>query len=199
MSSFPDKSTTVNALSFPFHLRTLHLFNRNYSSHLLPTLFSQCSTTLTSLTLITSHSSPSYPSLVSAFPSIASNLLHLSLQHRPSPDLISSFSLCTTLSSLECSFAVDLATILDSLPHAPISTLSIELDYNLVDIAQILLLRLDTTDTLRGLKKLKIPRAPAKEEFREFGGEGLLEKCREKGIEVELGQVVAWRTRSAFD
>ncbi|GAA5901597.1 uncharacterized protein JCM6883_000272 [Sporobolomyces salmoneus] len=198
MSSFPDKSTTVDALTFPFHLRTLHLFNRAYSSNLLPTLFSQCSTTLTSLTLITSHSSPSYPSLVKAFPSVAPNLRHLSLQHRPSPALIDSLPLCTRLTNLECSFAVDLGSTLDSLSNARLKTLSIELDYNLVDIAQVLLLRLDSS-TLDRLELLKIPRAPAKEEFGEFGGQGLLERCQEKGIEVKLGQVVAWRTRSVFD
>ncbi|GAA5958616.1 hypothetical protein JCM3765_006698 [Sporobolomyces pararoseus] len=198
MSSFPDKSTTVNSLSFPFHLRTLHLFNRAYSSHLLPTLFSQSSSTLTSLTLITSHSSPSYPSLIEALPSVASNLLHLSLQHRPSPALISTFPLCTRLSHLECSFAVDLGATIDTLPNARLKTLSIELDYNLVDVAQVLLLRLESP-TLEGLETLKIPRAPAKSEFREFGGQGLLDRCEEKGIKVELGEVVAWRTRSVFD
>lgn len=198
MSSFPDKSSTVTSLSFPFHLRTLHLYNRNYSSNLLPTLFNQCSRTLTSLTLITSHSSPSYNSLVDGFPSVASNLLHLSLQHRPSPELFAHFALCTRLEYLECSFAVNLASVLDSLMNARLKTLSIELDYNLVDVAQILLLRLDAS-TLDRLETLKIPRAPAKEEFGEFGGKELLERCEEKGIEVKLGEVVAWRTRSVFD
>ncbi|GAA5930064.1 uncharacterized protein JCM15063_004706 [Sporobolomyces koalae] len=198
MSSFPDKSTTINSLSFPFHLRTLHLFNRSYSSNLLPTLFDQCSRTLASLTLITSHSSSSYPALVSAFPLVAPNLVHLSLQHRPSQDLIDTFALCTRLSSLECTFAVNLATVLDALPHAQLKHLSIELDYNLVDVAQVLVTRLDSS-TLAQLEVLKIPRAPAKEEFREFGGQDMLDACAERGIRVELGQVVAWRTRSVFD
>ncbi|GAA5842230.1 hypothetical protein JCM3766R1_005075 [Sporobolomyces carnicolor] len=199
MSSFPDKSTTVTSLSFPFHLRSLHLFNRAYSSNLLPTLFNQCATTLTSLTLITSHSSPSYPSLVKAFPAVARNLVHLSLQHRPSADLTASFDLCTRLARLDCSFAVDLASTLDSLENAPLKTLSIELDYNLVDVAQVLLHRLDSTATLAQLDVLKFPIAPARAEFREFGGQGLLDRCQEKGITVEVGQVVAWRTRSVFD
>jgi hypothetical protein len=100
---------------------------------------------------------------------------------------------------LECSFAVDLASTLDSLRNAKLKTLSIELDYNLVDIAQVLLLRLDSLESLERLETLKIPRAPAKHEFKEFGGQELLDRCEEKGIKVELGEVVAWRTRSVFD
>ncbi|GAA5865607.1 hypothetical protein JCM1840_001459 [Sporobolomyces johnsonii] len=195
MTSFPDKSTTITNLQLPFHLRTLHLFNRSYSSTLLPVLFSHSSTTLTSLTLFTSNASPSYSSLTSAFPSVAPNLVHLSLQHRPSPDLIASFGHCVRLRTLECSFAVDLAAVLDALPHTHgLVELSIELDYNLLEVAQVLVSRLEAPPLAR-LQKLTIPRAPAKDEFREFGGQMLLDRCDERGIAVELGQVVAWRTR----
>ncbi|GAA5926276.1 hypothetical protein JCM1841_005522 [Sporobolomyces salmonicolor] len=194
MTSFPDKSTTIANLQLPFHLRTLHLFNRSYSSALLPTLFSHSSTTLTSLTLSTSNASPSYSSLTRALPSVAPNLVHLSLQHRPSPDLIAAFALCVRLRTLECSFAVDLAAVLDALPHTDLDALSIELDYNLLEVAQALVRRLDAPPLAR-LKTLRIPRAPAKGEFRQFGGQVLLDRCGDKGIDVQLGQVVAWRTR----
>ncbi|GAA6063709.1 hypothetical protein JCM10212_004436 [Sporobolomyces blumeae] len=198
MSSFPDRSSTVTSLSFPFHLSALHLFNRHYSSDLLPVLFAQSTSTLTSLTLITSHSSPSYASLVRAMPSVAPNLVHLSLQHRPSRDLVECLALCRNLRHLECSFAVDLGAVLDALSSVRLATLSVELDYNLVDVAQVVVDRLEL-DVLSSLEKLKIPRAPSKREFGQFGGAALLAKCDEKGIQVELGQVVAWRTRSVFD
>ncbi|GAA6013779.1 hypothetical protein JCM11491_005096 [Sporobolomyces phaffii] len=200
MSSFPDKSATVTTLAFPFHLRTLHLFNRNYSSDLLPTLFGQCASTLTSLTLITSPSSPSYASLVRAFPAVAPSLVHLSLQHRPAPALVAEFATCTRLERLECSFAVDLAAVLDALPTpSRLAHLSVELDYNLVDVAHTLVARLDRDDALGRLDRLTFPRAPARTEFRQFGGDDLLARCRDRGITLELGEVVAWRTRSVFE
>ncbi|BGP03479.1 Proteophosphoglycan 5 [Rhodotorula toruloides ATCC 204091] len=195
MTAFPDKTTVLSSLRFPFHLRTLHLFNRSYGPSILPILFSASRHSLTSLTLLTNSTSASYPSLITAFPSVAPNLRFLSLQHRASGDLTSLFSLLTNLTHLECHFAVNLPTTLDSLPPTGLlSILSLELDYNLLDVANVLTSRLDGP-VLRNLKVLRIPRAPLRDEFREFGGQPLLDKCVEKGIRVEIGQVVAWRTR----
>lgn len=195
MTAFPDKTTVLSALRFPFHLRTLHLFNRSYGPSILPILFSASRHSLTSLTLLTNSTSSSYPSLINAFPSVAPNLRFLSLQHRASRDLTSLFSLLTSLTHLECHFAVDLPTTLDSLPPTGLlSILSLELDYNLLDVANVLTSRLDGP-VLRNLKVLRIPRAPLRDEFREFGGQPLLDKCLEKGIRVDIGQVVAWRTQ----
>lgn len=195
MTSFPDKKDVLSSLRFPFHLRTLHLFNRSYGSSILPILFTASRHSLTSLIILTNATSPSYHSLITAFTETAPNLRFLSLQHRASRDLVSTFSLLTNLTHLKCIFAVDLAATLDALPPTgTLSTLSLELDYNLLDVANILTSRLDGP-VLRNLEVLRIPRAPLMEEFREFGGQPLLGKCAEKGIRVEIGQVVAWRTR----
>ncbi|BGP27663.1 proteophosphoglycan 5 [Rhodotorula toruloides] len=195
MTAFPDKPSVLSSLRFPFHLRVLHLFNRSYGPSILPILFSASRYSLTSLTLLTNSTSASYPSLTAAFPSVAPNLRFLSLQHRASRDLTSLFSLLTNLTHLECHFAVDLPATLDSLPRTGrLSTLSLELDYNLLDVANVLTSRLDGP-VLCNLRVLRIPRAPLRDEFREFGGQPLLDKCAEKRITVEIGQVVAWRTR----
>ncbi|BGP43484.1 hypothetical protein JCM10449v2_007519 [Rhodotorula kratochvilovae] len=200
MTSFPDKPATIAALRIPFHLRTLHLFNRSYANGLLPTLFAASSHSLSSLTLLTGSGSPSYAALVSAFPLVAPNLVHLSLQHRPSPLLTSSFALLTRLTHLECHFAVDLASVLDALPPTgTLETLALELDYNLADISTLLLRRLAAAPALSSLRALRIPRAPHRDEFAEFGGGELLRVCAERGVKVEIGETVAWRTRMFTD
>ncbi|KPV73374.1 uncharacterized protein RHOBADRAFT_55126 [Rhodotorula graminis WP1] len=217
-TSFPDKPATIAALHFPFHLRSLTLFNRSYGATLLPTLLTASRHTLTSLTLLTGATSPSYPSLARAFPSIAPSLVRLSLQHRPSPALVDHFALLGNLEHLECHFAVDLASVLDALPaHARLRTLELELDYNLADVAALLVARLvapspspspsslspsqgaPPAGPLAHLARLRIPRAPRPAEFREFGGALLLDVCRERGIEVEVSETVAWRTRLFAD
>ncbi|GAA5901080.1 hypothetical protein JCM8208_007610 [Rhodotorula glutinis] len=208
-TSFPDKPATIAALRLPFHLRSLTLFNRSYGPHLLPHLLSASRDTLTSLTLLTGASSPSYPSLVRAFPSIAPTLVRLSLQHRPSPALVSHFHHLANLKHLECHFAVDLALVLDALPaRARLRTLELELDYNLADVAALLVARLAPPSSsstgappgpLAHLSRLRIPRAPRPTEFREFGGARLLDVCDERGVELVVGETVAWRTRLFAD
>ncbi|BGP20103.1 hypothetical protein JCM10213_002646 [Rhodosporidiobolus nylandii] len=202
MSTFPDKPATLIALSFPFHLRSLSLFNRSYPTAFLQRLFAVSAHSLRSLTLLTSASSPAYTALVDVFPLVAPNLQHLSLQHRPSPALVAQLELCTALQHLECHFAVDLPSVLDALPShtATLRHLSLELDYNLLEVASVLVARLtDKEGALRALERLSIPRAPDRTDWQEFGGEPLLEVCRERGIRVEIGKAVAWRTRSLFD
>ncbi|GAA6038783.1 hypothetical protein JCM8097_002888 [Rhodosporidiobolus ruineniae] len=203
MTTFPDKPVVLTSLHLPFHLRSLSLFNRSYPSAFISRLFTSSSHTLRSLTVLTNVSASSYPALVASFPLVAPNLRHLSLQHRPSADLVAHFPLLTSLTHLECHVAVDLAAVLDALPTPSPPTLThltLELDYNLLEVSALLVARLsDPTSALRGLEHLTIPRAPDVQEFGEFGGQGLLEMCREKGIRVEVGKVVAWRTRSVFD
>ncbi|GAA5821028.1 hypothetical protein JCM11251_001928 [Rhodosporidiobolus azoricus] len=203
MTTFPDKFATVSALSFPFHLRSLSLFNRSYSPSFLHRLCSASAHSLRSLTILTSASSPAYCGLVEAFPLVAPNLRHLSLQHRPSPALVGHFHLLTSLTHLSCHFAVDLSSVLDAIPSpaAPtLRTLSIELDYNLLEVTAVLVSRMtDEHSSLSGLERLVIPRAPSLRDFKDFGGQPLLEVCEEKGVKVEIGEVVAWRTRSVFD
>ncbi|GAA5985361.1 hypothetical protein JCM10908_006946 [Rhodotorula pacifica] len=195
MTSFPDKASVIAALHVPFHLRELRLFNRSYGTTILPVLFHTCAHSLISLTVSMGPGSPSYTSLLDGFPLIAPNLVHFSLQHRPSPAFTDLLGLLTRLAVLECNFAVDLATTLDALPATSnLRVLVIELDFNLQQAAAILLARLEQP-VLAGLKTLRIPRAPHRDEFREFGGEGLLERCEARGIAVEIGQTVAWRTR----
>lgn len=206
-TSFPDKPATISALRLPFRLRSLHLFNRTYSPHVLSTLFSSSSTSLESLTLLTGSSSPSYPALVRSFPLVAPNLSHLALQHRPSPALVEHFALLGRLQHLECHFAVDLASVLDALPPSgsaaasPLRTLSLELDYNLSDVSAVVVSRLvdPLRGPLRGLERLRIPRAPTRREFREFGAGALLDVCDERGVVLEVGETVAWRTRMFVD
>ncbi|GAA5845201.1 hypothetical protein JCM9279_004798 [Rhodotorula babjevae] len=205
-TSFPDKPATIAALDLPFHLRSLKLYNRLYAPTLLPTLLSASRHTLTSLTLLTGSSSPSYPSLVRAFPTVAPSLVRLSLQHRPSPALVHHFALLDRLEHLECHFAVDLAAVLDALPRsARLRTLELELDYNLADVAALLVARLvapspsSAPGPLAHLKRLRIPRAPRRAEFREFGGARLLDVCAERGVALEVGETVAWRTRLFAD
>ncbi|GAA5981575.1 hypothetical protein JCM11641_004102 [Rhodosporidiobolus odoratus] len=205
MTSFPDKPATLSALTFPFHLRSLSLYNRSYPPSFLSRLFTTSAHSLRSLTLLTGSSSPTYYALVACFPRVAPNLRHLSLQHRPSPALVEQFAVLTSLSHLECHFAVDLPAVLDALPSpstgaSALRHLTIELDYNLAEMSTTLVERLqDSASVLSGLKKLSIPRAPAPQDFREFGGQRLLELCEEKGVDVEIGAVVAWRTRSLLD
>ena len=195
MTSFPDKASVIASLHVPFHLRELRLFNRSYGTTILPVLFHTCSHSLISLTVSMGPGSPSYTSLLDGFPVVAPNLVHFSLQHRPSPAFNNMLSLLERLTVLECNFAVDLATTLDSLPAtSTLRVLVIELDFNLQQAAAILLSRLDQP-VLAKLRTLRIPRAPHRDEFREFGGDGLLERCRERGINVEIGEIVAWRTR----
>lgn len=195
MTSFPDKPGVITALHVPFHLRELRLYNRSYGTTILPVLFHTCAHSLISLTVLTGPGSPSYTSLLHAFPVIAPNLVHFSLQHRPSPALNSMLGHLTRLTHLELNFAVDLAAALDALPQKPgLRTLVIELDFNLAQAAAILLARLDEP-VLANLKTLKIPRAPEKREFQDFGGQALLDKCDARGVHVEIGQTVAWRTR----
>ncbi|GAA5821655.1 hypothetical protein JCM3770_003607 [Rhodotorula araucariae] len=195
MTSFPDKPATITALRLPFHLRTLHLFNRPYAHSILSTLFAASTHSLTSLTLLTGSGSPSYATLVTAFPLVAPNLVHLSLQHRPSPAFISSFAHLSCLAHLECHFAVDLAAVLDALPATgTLRTLAIELDYTLADVAALLVPRL-AAPVLASLQVLRIPRAPRRDEFAEFGGAALLAACADKGVVIEIGETVAWRTR----
>lgn len=151
-----------------------------------------------------------------AFPSIAPSLVRLSLQHRPSPALVAHFALLARLEHLECHFAVDLAQVLDALPpSARLRTLELELDYNLADVAALVVARLvpspsssslsssspssSSAGPLAHLERLRIPRAPRAAEFREFGGAVLLDVCRERGVEVEVGETVAWRTRLFAD
>ena len=195
MTSFPDKASVIASLHVPFHLRELRLFNRSYGTTILPVLFHTCSHSLISLTVSMGPGSPSYTSLLDGFPVVAPNLVHFSLQHRPSPAFNNMLILLERLTVLECNFAVDLATTLDALPAtSTLRGLVIELDFNLQQAAAILLARLDQP-VLAKLKTLRIPRAPHRDEFREFGGDGLLERCRERGINVEIGEIVAWRTR----
>lgn len=195
MTSFPDKPSVIAALHVPFHLRELRLFNRSYGSTILPVLFHTCAHSLISLTVSMGPGSPSYTSLLDGFPVVAPNLVHFSLQHRPSPAFNDMLALLTRLTVLECNFAVDLAVTLDALPsRSNLRVLVIELDFNLQQAAAILLARLDQP-VLAGLKTLRIPRAPRRDEFREFGGDGLLARCEARGITVEIGQTVAWRTR----
>mgnify|MGYP002718773058 CR=1 FL=1 len=195
MTSFPDKASVIASLHVPFHLRELRLFNRSYGTTILPVLFHTCSHSLISLTVSMGPGSPSYTSLLDGFPVVAPNLVHFSLQHRPSPAFNNMLVLLERLTVLECNFAVDLAMTLDSLPAtSTLRVLVIELDFNLQQAAAILLSRLDQP-ILAKLKTLRIPRAPHRDEFREFGGDGLLERCQERGITVEIGEVVAWRTR----
>jgi len=149
---------------------------------------------------------------VRAFPSVAPSLVRLSLQHRPSPALVAHFALLARLEHLECHFAVDLAQVLDALPStARLRTLELELDYNLADVAALVVARLVPSSSssscstssapgpLAHLERLRIPRAPRAAEFREFGGAALLDVCRERGVEVEVGETVAWRTRLFAD
>ncbi|GAA5901901.1 hypothetical protein JCM6882_008704 [Rhodosporidiobolus microsporus] len=202
MTTFPDKPATISTLAFPFHLHSLSLFNRSYSAAFLHRLFTASAHSLRSLTILTSASSPAYCGLADAFPIVAPNLRHLSLQHRPSPALTEHFHLLASLVHLDCHFAVDLPAVLDSLPasSSKLSVLSIELDYNLHDVSIILSARLhDEKSALSGLKRLRIPRAPSLGDFKEFGGQPLLEACEENEVTVEIGEVVAWRTRSVFD
>lgn len=204
-TSFPDKPATIAALRFPFHLRTLHLFNRSYGPSILPALLSASAHSLTSLTLLTSSGSPSYASLVASFPLVAPNLRHFSLQSRPSPDLVATFSGLARLQHLACHFAVDLGSVLDALPQdaqpgaATLRTLSIELEYDLAPKSALLAPRIRSLPALAALEELRIPRAPAMAEFRAFGGEELLEACEERGVRVVIGQAVAWRTRLFAD
>ncbi|GAA5998902.1 uncharacterized protein JCM10292_005784 [Rhodotorula paludigena] len=204
-TSFPDKPATIAALRFPFHLRTLHLFNRSYGPSILPALLSASAHSLTSLTLLTSSGSPSYASLVASFPLVAPNLRHFSLQSRPSPDLVATFSELARLQHLACHFAVDLGSVLDALPQNPqtgaatLRTLSIELEYDLAPKSALLAPRIRALPALAALEELRIPRAPAMAEFRAFGGEELLEACEERGVRVVIGQAVAWRTRLFVD
>ncbi|GAA6008321.1 hypothetical protein JCM10207_000085 [Rhodosporidiobolus poonsookiae] len=214
LTTFPDKPHTLAALSFPFHLHTLALYNRTYSpSFLTHLLHSRACAALRSLTLLTGSSSPSYCALIDALPAVAPTLNHLSLQHRPSPDFVAAVvPRLTSLAHLECHFAVDLGAVLSSLPSpsspsSPSSptlrTLTLELDYNLHDLAPLLVSYLssppDTPSVLSALEEIRIPRAPAQGEFRAFGGGELLDVCEERGVRVKVGQVVAWRTRSVFD
>ncbi|GJN94331.1 hypothetical protein Rhopal_007405-T1 [Rhodotorula paludigena] len=204
-TSFPDKPATIAALRFPFHLRTLHLFNRSYGPSILPALLSASAHSLTSLTLLTSSGSPSYASLVASFPLVAPSLRHFSLQSRPSPDLVATFSGLAKLQHLACHFAVDLGSVLDALPQdarpraATLRTLSIELEYDLAPKSALLAPRIRSLPALAALEELHIPRAPAMAEFRAFGGEELLEACEERGVKVVIGQAVAWRTRLFVD
>ncbi|POY75448.1 hypothetical protein BMF94_1520 [Rhodotorula taiwanensis] len=195
MTAFPDKPSVLVALNVPFHLRELRLYNRSYGTTILPVLFHTCAHSLISLTVLTGPGSPSYSSLLEAFPVVAPNLIHFGLQHRPTPALLELLRHLTRLTTLECHFAVDLAATLDALPSKPsLRTLVIELDFNLQQAASILLARLGQP-VLADLRMIRIPRAPDKQEFREFGGQELLERCQERNISVEIGQTVAWRTR----
>ncbi|KAK4706145.1 hypothetical protein P7C70_g46, partial [Phenoliferia sp. Uapishka_3] len=154
LTTFPDKPATILALSLPFQLTSLFLYNSPYPPELIQKLFECSSRTLKTLSLSLLQSSPAYPALISNLHHIAPTLQSLSLNHRPSQPLIEALHLCTQLQHLTCNASVDLGAVLDSI-QCPLLTLNIQLDYGLEQTLKILLGRMGR-GSLASLKRMGV-------------------------------------------
>lgn len=181
LTAFPDNERVTASLQVPFRLRELHLYNRLCDASLIDVLFSASTSTLATLDLSLNEFAPGYPGVVRSFPLVAPSLHHLSINHRASPELIAHLHLCNQLSVLDCHSSVELAKVLDTLPH-PLAVLGLQLDYNLIEMVAIICPRL-TQPSLAGLRRLRIPGAS----WSLVAASQLMSDCAQRGVVLEGG------------
>ena len=189
MSPLADRHNTLHKITPTFRLKTLTITLGSSSPALFEQLLASSSQTLRSLYLSLLASSPSYAGLVSALPLVLPTLIHLSLQHRPSPALLATLKHCHSLQSLTLHSSVPLAECLDHLPGRSLRQLDLQFDYNLEQVVAILRARIVPGGPLGGVEVIRIPRA-TKSMFVLCGLSSFLSECVERNVRLEIDEGV---------
>ncbi|KAK4046480.1 hypothetical protein OIO90_006551 [Microbotryomycetes sp. JL221] len=192
-TSFPDKDTVIEMITFPFRLKTLSVFNRAYSPLLLSKLLEASQGCLTTLELSMNHSSIAYEGLLQGFENVASSLERLLLHHKPSNEFMTLLHLCgRRLTQVQCHHSIDVGQLLDSLnqDEVRIRSLQVGTDFNTVETLTLLGRRMfdsgsASSKVLEELQRLRIM-GIGEYELYMMGQRKFVEQVQDRGIKLEL-------------